>query len=91
MLPLAVFSGGVCLIIASFGGAAATWPAITADLFGTKYVGIIQARQLSVVLPAAFLGPRLVTSLREGGIQQALRDLAAQVDLVFVDVVYFFY
>ncbi len=42
VFPLAVFSGGVCLIIASFGGAAATWPAMTADLFGTKHVGIIQ-------------------------------------------------
>lgn len=32
-----------------------------------------------MVLPAAFIGPRLVTSLREGGIQDALRSLAAQV------------
>jgi hypothetical protein len=79
VLPLAVFSAGVCGIIACFGGAAATWPAMTADLWGTKHVGVLQARQLSVVLPAAFIGPRLVTSLRENGIQRALRDLADQV------------
>ena len=48
VLPLAVFSGGVCMIIASFGGAAATWPAMTADLFGTKHVGIIQVRKKRV-------------------------------------------
>ncbi len=34
---------------------------------------------MSVVLPAAFIGPRLVSTLRESGIEQALRSLAAQV------------
>lgn len=79
VLSLAAFSAGVCGIISSFGGAAATWPAITGDLWGTKNVGILAARQLSVVLPAAFIGPRLVTALRERGIRNAIYDLAAAV------------
>jgi hypothetical protein len=49
MFSLSVFCGGVCLIISSFGGAAATWPAITADLFGTKHVGIIQVEKMTVL------------------------------------------
>ena len=56
MLPLGVFCGSVFLVLASFGGAAATRPALTGDLFGTKNVGVLTARQLSVVMPAAYVG-----------------------------------
>jgi len=55
LLPLGVFCGSVCLVLSSFGGAAATRPALTGDLFGTKNVGVLTARQLSVVLPAAYV------------------------------------
>lgn len=79
VLSLSVFCGAVCGIIANFGGAAATWPAVSADLWGSRLVGVLQARQLAVVLPAAFIGPRLVTMLRERGIAAALKDLTSQV------------
>lgn len=69
----------VCGIMSAFGGAAATWPALCGDLWGTKHVGIIAARQLSVVLPAAYLGPKLVAWMRERGLTKAIHDLTALV------------
>ena len=73
---LYVFSGGVLGIMSSFGGAVAARPAMTGDLFGTKNVGVLTARQLSVVAPAAFLGPKISLMLREDAIGDAIHGLA---------------
>lgn len=80
VLPLGVFCGSVFLILASFGGAAATRPAMTGDVFGTKHVGVMTARQLSVVMPAAFLGPKIATTLRASSMNEAMADLTAKID-----------
>lgn len=86
-LATAALAVSVCAIISSFGGAAATWPAICGDLWGTKHVGVNAARQLSVVMPAAICGPAIVSWLRERGINKAIHDLAALVaDAEFVRV-----
>ena len=79
-LPLAVFYGSVLGIISSFGGAAAGRPALIGDLYGLKNVGNLAARQLSVVMPAAFLGPYIVASMRESASADAIRDLTAKID-----------
>jgi hypothetical protein len=79
-LPLAVFTGSVMGIMASFGGTAAARPALCGDLFGLKHVGMLSARQLSVVMPAALAGPRIVATMRESASGDAIRDLASKVD-----------
>tara|TARA_B110000208_G_C11621333_1_gene377347 strand:- start:654 stop:836 length:183 start_codon:yes stop_codon:yes gene_type:complete len=45
-----------------------------------KHVGVNAARQLSVVLPAAFAGPQLVAYLRDTSTHDALVELTAIVD-----------
>ena len=66
------------------------------DLFGLKNLGTSQlllttirnfsclaplhARQLSAVLPAAYLGPKVVTSFRESYARSSIEDLATKVD-----------
>ena len=80
VLPLAVFTGSVMGIMASFGGTAAARPALCGDLFGLKHVGMLSARQLSVVLPAAMAGPRIVATMRESASYEAMQDLASKID-----------
>lgn len=75
-----MFCSSVFLILASFGGTAATRPAIVGDLFGLRNVAPLSAMQLSVVLPAAYLGPKIVTTFRERSIKSAIEDLAMKVD-----------
>jgi hypothetical protein len=78
-VPLAVFSGCVLTIISSFGGTSGTRPAFAADLFGNRNVGEITARSLSVVLPAAYAGPKLATYFRQEAITESIHDLASKV------------
>lgn len=80
ILPLSVFTLSVMGILSSFGGAAATSPALMGDLFGLKNVATLAGRQLSVVLPAAFLGPKACAMLREDAISASVKDLASKVD-----------
>ena len=80
--PLAVFTFSVLAIIASFGGTAATRPAMTADVFGTKNVAVLTARQLTCVLPASFLGPRAVAFFRDRSSSDAMTSLASEADPV---------
>jgi len=80
VLPLVVFSGSVFTILSSFGGSAATRPAIVGDLFGLKNVAPLSARQLSVVLPGAFAGPKAVTSFRESSVNDAIYRLSENIN-----------
>eukprot|EP00944_MAST-04C_sp_MAST-4C-sp1_P009898 g9898.t1 len=68
------------IVTPAFGGAAAGRPALIGDLYGLKNVGNLAARQLSVVMPAAFLGPYIVASMRESASADAIRDLTAKID-----------
>ena len=49
-------------------------PALIGDLYGLKNVGNLAARQLSVVMPAAFLGPYIVATMRESASIDAIKD-----------------
>eukprot|EP00462_Mataza_sp_D1_P017256 CAMPEP_0175156026 /NCGR_PEP_ID=MMETSP0087-20121206/21349_1 /TAXON_ID=136419 /ORGANISM="Unknown Unknown, Strain D1" /LENGTH=240 /DNA_ID=CAMNT_0016443341 /DNA_START=63 /DNA_END=785 /DNA_ORIENTATION=+ len=79
-LPLTIFCISIFGIFSTFGGTTATRPAFVADTFGTANVGVLTARQLSVVMPASFAGPKLASMLREKGVNQGIRDLTALVD-----------
>ena len=80
VMPVAVFTIAVAGVLSVFGGTAATRPAIVGDIFGTKNVGVITATQMTVVAPAAFMGPKLTTYLRERSTTEAIYDLAQGVD-----------
>eukprot|EP00466_Bigelowiella_natans_P002334 jgi/Bigna1/91332/estExt_fgenesh1_pg.C_970004 len=61
------------------GATAATFPAYIADLFGPKYVAAIHGQVLSVLIPAGFLGPFVVSTLREKALTAAVQDLASKI------------
>jgi len=84
ILPLAVFTGSSLGVLAVFGGSTANRPAIIGDLYGLKSMGTITARQLSVVLPSAYLGPKIVASFREDAIHDSIVELSSKVsDIAF--------
>ncbi len=79
-LTLYLFSGSVIGVLSSFGGMAATRPAFCADIWGLKNgPGVLSARQLSVVLPASFAGPKIVSHFRSEASDGAMVDLASKV------------
>lgn len=81
-----IFTGSVMGLLSSFGGMTATRPPMMDDLFGQKNTGILTARGLSSVLPAAFLGPKIATFLRERAVTNSILDLSTQVsESNFVD------
>jgi len=80
IVPLVVYCGSVFGIVSVFGGTAATRPALVADMFGSKNVTALTARQLTVVMPAAYVGPKLTAYFREQSIHDACVDLSGKVD-----------
>jgi hypothetical protein len=79
-LALAGFTTSVLAVLFVFGGTTAGRPALVADLYGLNSMGQLTARQLSVVLPAAYLGPQLVSHLRQSSTEAAIAELASKVD-----------
>jgi len=77
--PLLMFCSSSLLIISCMGATAATFPAYIADLFGPKYVAAIHGQVLSVLIPAGFLGPFVVSTLREKALTAAVQDLASKI------------
>jgi len=78
-LPLGVFTMSVFAILSNFGGTAATRPAIVADLFGLKNVGPMTARNMSVILPAAYVGPKMAAYLRDRSLHDSILDLSVHI------------
>merc|ERR1719362_2709407 len=79
MASLGVFSVCSLGILTCFGGAAAARPAVVGDLFGIRSAGLLYAHQMSVVLPAAVVGPKMAAYFRESSIETGIRDLTSQV------------
>ena len=78
-LTLYMFTGAVLGVVSSFGGMAATRPALCADVWGLKNgPGVLSARQLSVVLPASFAGPAIVSHFRGDANHEAILDLTSK-------------
>ncbi|GBG33808.1 Monocarboxylate transporter 14 [Hondaea fermentalgiana] len=80
VLPLAVFTGSFLTLLTSFGGTTASRPALMSDAYGERSMAVLTARQLSVVLPAAFLGPQIVAHCREASTHSAIEELSTHVD-----------
>eukprot|EP00494_Astrolonche_serrata_P032504 UN32773 len=78
-LPLYAFCGVTWGILLSFGGSVATRPAYAGDIFGMQNVAAFTARQLSVVLPAAFAGPKITSYIRDKSISEAIHDLTQKI------------
>jgi len=78
-LPACLFVASAFVIMSSFGGSAATRPAIVSDMFGAQHTSALSARQLSAVLPASFIGPLLVAWSGDRATESAARELAAMV------------
>ncbi len=68
------------VIFTMYGGGFATVPAYLADLFGTLHVGGIHGRLLTAWSTAGVLGPFAITFLRNISKNNAITDLAANVD-----------
>jgi OFA family oxalate/formate antiporter-like MFS transporter len=60
-----MFAVGLIGIGLSFGGVMGTFPSITADLFGPKFMGVNYGIMFSGYAIAAFFGPRIGASIAE--------------------------
>ncbi|WP_417262526.1 OFA family MFS transporter [Celeribacter sp.] len=74
------FYAATMVIFTMYGGGFATIPAYLADVFGTFHVGGIHGRLLTAWATAGVLGPLAITTLRNVSRENAIADLAAQVD-----------
>jgi MFS family permease len=77
---LVYFYAATMIIFTMYGGGFATIPAYLADIFGTRYVGGIHGRLLTAWSTAGVLGPLAITSLRQNSVNDAIRDLMADID-----------
>lgn len=80
MIWLVVFYAATMIIFTMYGGAFATIPAYLADIFGTKFVGGIHGRLLTAWSFAGYLGPKLVSTLRENAVTNAINNLVDKID-----------
>ncbi len=77
---LIVFYAATMIIFTMYGGGFSTIPAYLADIFGTKFVGGIHGRLLTAWSAAGYLGPKLISSLRENAVTKAINNLAEKID-----------
>ena len=68
------------IIFTMYGGGFATIPAYLADMFGTRHVGGIHGRLLTAWSTAGVLGPLAITSLRQHSVDNAIVNLASDID-----------
>jgi hypothetical protein len=80
-LAPAGFTTSVLAVLFVLGGTTAGRPALVADLYGLNSMGQLTARQLSVVLPAAYLRPQVVGHLRQSSTEAAVAELASKVEV----------
>ena len=52
---------------------------LSADIFGTKYVGGIHGRLLTAWSTAGVLGPVAITQLRQSSVDNAISDLVQKI------------
>ena len=67
------------LLLMMIQGTVALRPPICGDLFGMRSVGLMSAYQLSVVMPAALIGPQVVAHFRNLSVNEAIAELSSQV------------
>lgn len=76
---LTMFYASTLGIFSFYGAAYSTAPAFAADLFGTKTIGAIVGRLLTVSTVGAIVGPNALAFLRRREEVSAISDLAAKV------------
>ena len=69
---IAVFVLMIGVILSMYGGGFATVPAYLADMFGTQFVGAIHGRLLTAWSLAGVVGPIIITTIRQNGIDAKL-------------------
>lgn len=82
---LILFYAATMIIFTMYGGGFATIPAYLADIFGTRFVGGIHGRLLTAWSVAGYLGPKLISSLRESAILRAINGLVEKIDPVIFE------
>ena len=82
---LVLFYAATMIIFTMYGGGFATIPAYLADIFGTKFVGGIHGRLLTAWSVAGYLGPKLISSLRESAVLKAINGLVEKIDPVIFE------
>jgi len=80
VLPLWIFVASNVAILSSFGGTAGSRPAILADTYGSMDLEQLLARQLSVVLISAWMGPAIMNYFRNREINTSIMSLSSEVD-----------
>lgn len=74
------FYATTMIIFTMYGGGFAAIPAYLADLFGSRFVGAIHGRLLTAWSTAGVLGPVAIARLREGSVNESIRNLVATVN-----------
>ena len=77
---LVIFYAATMIIFTFYGGGFATIPAYLADIFGTHHVGGIHGRLLTAWSTAGVLGPLAITGLRQHSLNDAIHELARQIN-----------
>lgn len=68
----AAFVASLCIILTMYGGGFATLPAYLADIFGPQMVGAIHGRLITAWSAAGVVGPFVIASLRQFGIDHGV-------------------
>ena len=79
-LPLTLFYGGSVFAISLYGGIFSVLPAQISDNFGLKHAGAIHGRALTAWSTSAVVGPKLLTTLRQTSVEDAISDLVRKCD-----------
>ena len=79
-LPLTLFYGGSVFAISLYGGIFSVLPAQISDNFGLKHAGAIHGRALTAWSTSAVVGPKLLTTLRQTSVEDAISDLVSRCD-----------
>ena len=79
-LPLTLFYAGSVLVISLYGGIFSVLPAQISDNFGLKHAGAIHGRALTAWSTSAVVGPKILTTLRQISVEDAISDLVDKCD-----------
>ena len=80
LAPLALFCGSTLMVFSFFGGIFSVTPGYEVDYFGNKNIAAIHGRMMTAVACSGFVGPMIVTHLREKQYIESIYDLSQHVD-----------
>lgn len=88
MRPYPLYLAGVCIVGLCFGGYLALYPAVTADFFGTKHIGVNYGCMFAAYGAGGLFGPFLAAWLMRtaGHVEYQITDLAGQATVRLFEV-----